>query len=107
MATKSDAPVDTAADAQAAADTAATAPARAAKVADMLLVTVDPASNNGHDTAPALVTSVDDQGLVHVLVYRETTAPAQLYGALEVFADRATVDELDPAKRPAFACYFA
>ena len=97
MPVKSDAPVDAPVDAPA---------ARVAKVADMLLVTVDPASNNGHDTAPALVTSVDGDGLVHVLVYRETTAPAQLYGGLAVFADRAAVDQLDANDRPAFACYF-
>ena len=83
------------------------APPRVPKVSDMLLITVDPASNNGHDTAPALVTSVDDDGLVHVLVYRETTAPPQLYGDLAVFADRAAVDDLDVKQRPAFACYYA
>jgi hypothetical protein len=108
---KTAAPADTPPVDEAAEDAA---PARAAKAGDMLLVTVEPGSNNGHDVAPALVTSVDEQGLVHALVFRETSAVPQLVGGLEVFADRGAVDALDGhedpkvrATRPAYAAYFA
>jgi hypothetical protein len=89
-------------------------PARTPKAGDILLVTVEPGSNNGHDAAPALVTSVDGDGLVHALVFREGWAPPQLLGGLAVFPDRAAVDELDEhddpavrATRPAYAAYYA
>lgn len=100
-------PVDSSAPADAPKPKAAkAAEPRKAKVGDMLVLTVEPESNNGHDTAPALVTSVDDDGLVHVLVFRETAAVPQRYGRLAVFADRAAVDELADNDRPAYAAYF-
>lgn len=105
---------DPPADAPAAAPKkAAKSAPRLAKVGDFVLVTVNPDGNNGHDCAPALVTSVDKGGRIHALVYQESTAPPLLLGGLEVFADRAAVDAMDDsddadvrAKRPGFAAYF-
>ena len=110
--TKSKAPEDATTDAP--APEPAAAPARTPKAGDILLVTVEPGSNNGNDAAPAIVTSVAKDGTVHVLVFRESWAPPQLLGGLAVFPDRATVDELDEhddpavrATRPAYAAYYA
>jgi len=106
--TKSKAPEDTVSEDKPAA------PARTPKVGDILVVTVEPGSNNGRDEAPALVTSVDKAGLVHALVFREASAAPQLLGGLVVFPNRAAVDELDEhddpavrATRPAYAAYYA
>jgi hypothetical protein len=108
MAETTTAPADTTAADASSTPKAKAKPAepRRAKVAEMLVLTVEPESNNGHDTAPALVTSVDDDGLVHVLVFRETAATPQRYGGLAVFADRDTVDALSANDRPAYAAYF-
>lgn len=98
-------------------DTPTDAPARRVpKVGDMLLVTVEPGSNNGHDSAPILITSVhqvDGEERVNGLVFREHAALPQVLGDLQVFAHRGELDALDAhedpkvrATRPGYAAHF-
>jgi len=58
----------------------------------IVLVTVNPDTNDGHDVAPAIVTAVDKDGLVNVRVFGATGADWAASG-LPLYGDRRECDK--------------
>ncbi|MGW8326481.1 hypothetical protein ACWGLE_01095 [Streptomyces sp. NPDC055897] len=61
-------------------------------VGRIVLVTVEPTTNNGADVAPAIITRVWSDSMVNVQVFRDGAHGGQAATSIPLFADRAAVD---------------
>jgi hypothetical protein len=61
-------------------------------VGRIVLVTVEPTTNNGADVAPALITRVWSDSLVNVQVFRDAGHGGQAATSVPLYDDRAALD---------------